>query len=175
MDPRERKELSSRMARLADGDRDAFTGVFTCLWPELRRFAGALLRDDAEGDDVAQRALLSMMARAHEYDPQRDALSWAIGIAAWECRTSRRRAGRRREEPLLEHTSTEQSPEDSAIDRDLERAVLEVVGTLSALDRAALGLAPGDREDVAATTARKRRQRALVRVREAWSRIHGGR
>lgn len=175
MDPRERKELSSWMARLADGDRDAFTGVFTCLWPELRRFAGAMLRDDAEADDVAQRALLSIMARAHEYDPRRDALSWAIGIAAWECRTSRRRAGRRHEEPLREHISTEPSPEGAAIERDLERAVLEVVGTLSALDRAALGLSPGNHENVAGPTARKRRQRALVRVREAWSRIHGGR
>jgi hypothetical protein len=61
------------------------------------------------------------------------------------------------------------------IDHDLERAVLEVVGTRSAVDRAALGFAPGEPERVAAPTARKRRQRALVRVREAWSRIHGGR
>jgi RNA polymerase sigma-70 factor (ECF subfamily) len=117
MSPRERKELSSTMARLADGDRSAFTEVFACLWPELRRFAGALLRDDAEADDVAQRALLSIMARAHEYDPRRDALGWAIGIAAWECRTSRRRLGRRQEQPLIEPTAAEPSPEELAIAR----------------------------------------------------------
>lgn len=161
------------MARLADGDRSAFTEVFARLWPELRRFAGACLRDDAEADDVAQRSLISIMARAHEYDPQRDALGWAIGIAGWECRTSRRRLGRRQEQPLIEPTAAEPSPEDLAIARDLERAVLEVVGSLPAADCAALGLAAG--EAVAPPTARKRRQRALVRVREAWSRIHGGR
>jgi RNA polymerase sigma-70 factor (ECF subfamily) len=95
MDPRERRELSRQLACLADGERSVFTSVFARLWPELRRFAGALLRDEAEADDVAQRALLSIMSRAHEFDPERDALSWAIGIAAWECRTSRRRTGRR--------------------------------------------------------------------------------
>jgi RNA polymerase sigma factor (sigma-70 family) len=173
MSPRDREALSSTMARLADGDRSAFTEVFARLWPELRRFAGAALRDDAEADDVAQRALLSIMARAHEYDPQRDALGWAIGIAAWECRTARRRAGRRGEATAVEHASTDPSPEELAITRDLEQAVLEVVGTLSALDRAALGFCSGGA--VAPSTARKRRQRALVRVREAWSRIHGGR
>lgn len=173
MGPRERSELSSTMARLADGDRGAFTEVFARLWPELRCFAGAFLRDDAEADDVAQRALLAIMARAHEYDPQRDALAWAIGIAAWECRTSRRRVSRRQQQGLVELPSLEPSPEEVAITRDLERAVLEVVGTLSVVDRVALGLAPGD--TVALPTARKRRQRALVRVREAWSRIHGGR
>lgn len=173
MTPAERKTLSSSMARLADGDRTAFTEVFARLWPELRRFAGSWLRDDVEADDVAQRALLSIMGRAHEYEPDRDALSWAIGIAAWECRTSRRRHGRRREEPLLEHASAEPSPEQATIDGELERAVLEVVGTLSPLDRAALGFGPA--EAVSPPTARKRRQRALMRLRGAWSRIHGGR
>ncbi|MCX4248107.1 RNA polymerase sigma factor [Paraliomyxa miuraensis] len=161
------------MARLADGDRSAFTEVFTRLWPELRRFAGRWLHDDGEADDVAQRALLSIMARAHEYEPHRDALAWAIGIAAWECRSSRRRLDRRREQPLLEHSSVEPSPEDAVIGLDLERAVLEVVGTLSPLDRVALGFGSG--EAVSPPTARKRRQRALMRLREAWSRFHGGR
>lgn len=173
MSPRERRALSGTMARLADGDRSAFTEVFARLWPELRRFAGAFLRDDGEADDVAQRALLTIMSRAHDYDPQRDALAWAIGIVAWECRTLRRRQSRRQQQDLVELASAEPSPEEVTITRDLERAVLEVVGTLSAVDRAALGFEPGDA--VALPTTRKRRQRALVRVREAWSRIYGGR
>lgn len=169
MTPREREELSALMARLADGDRDAFTGVFARLWPELRRFAGSFLRADAEADDVAQRALLAIMTRAHEYDPGRDALSWAIGITAWECRTVRRRA--QRQQASLELATSHPSPEDETIARDLERAVIEVLGSLSPLDQAALIPNAGG---AVLPTVRKRRQRALVRLRAAWSRIHGG-
>jgi DNA-directed RNA polymerase specialized sigma24 family protein len=168
----ERQELSASMARLADGDRHAFTGVFARLWPELRRFAVAFLHDEVEAEDAAQRALLAIMMRAHEYDPQRDALSWAIGITAWECRTSRRRIERRRTDGERELVLDRSSPEAEAVARDLERAVLEVVGTLSAVDRAALGLETSD-PDPMSSTIRKRRQRALMRLRAAWSRIHG--
>jgi RNA polymerase sigma-70 factor (ECF subfamily) len=174
MDPRERKELSAMMARLAEGDRDAFTPVFAALWPELRRLAGALLRDGADADDAAQRALVSVMSRAHEYDRSRDALPWAVGIALWECRTILRRRERSRTGPLVDDAiASSESPEEIAIARDLERACLEVVGALSPTDRAALGL--GDGDGASPQTVRKRRQRALVRLREAWSRIHGGR
>lgn len=167
MTPREREELSALMARLADGDRDAFTGVFARLWPELRRFAGSFLRDDTEADDAAQRALLAIMTRAHEYDPQRDALSWAIGITVWECRTARRRI--QRQQAPVEFRMDQPSPEEETIARDLERAVIEALGTLSPLDRAALIPSEGALHP----TVRKRRQRALVRLRAAWSRFHG--
>lgn len=160
------------MARLADGDREAFAFVFGRLWPELRRFAQRALPDPADADDVAQRALVSIMGRASDYDPARDALSWAIGITAWECRTLRRRQQRRREASVpVDLLAGTPSPEDVVIERDLHAAITELLGDLDDRDRAALGLGSED-PGVAAATLRKRRQRAMGRLRAAWSRLH---
>jgi RNA polymerase sigma-70 factor (ECF subfamily) len=160
------------MARLADGDRDAFAFVFGRLWPALRRFSNGALGDAAEADDVAQRALLSIMTRASEYDAGRDALAWAIGIAAWECRTARRRRERRRESAVPpDLIAAAPSPEDIAIEQDLRRAVEDALGELDERDRVALGWTTAT-DATPASTLRKRRQRALVRLRAAWSRLH---
>ena len=56
MEPAERQRLNELVARLADGDREAFHPVFLSLAPLLRRFARRrLAAEDAE--DVAQEAL----------------------------------------------------------------------------------------------------------------------
>jgi RNA polymerase sigma-70 factor (ECF subfamily) len=165
------------MARLADGDREAFAPLFDALWPVVQGFAGRVLGSDADADDVAQRAFVSVFSRASEYDPARDAVAWALGIASWECRTARRRAQRRREtdEPA-EIVATTPSPEEAVITADILRAFDAVAGTLTAEDRAALGIDDdATTNDVAPATLRKRRQRALVRLRHAWSRLHGSR
>ena len=176
MDACERRALSTLLARLADGDRDAFAPLFDRLWPIVRAFAGRVLGHDADADDVAQRALVSVFARAGEYDSTRDGVAWALGITAWECRTSRRTRERRREsaEPI-EIASTSPSPEDAMITADILSAFDVVAGTLAPEDRAALGIDDGDGTSVAPATLRKRRQRALVRLRHAWSRLHGSR
>src|SRR5439155_540588 len=85
----ERAELRRLMQRLADGDRGAFSPAFALLWPRLRAFAVRYV-GAADGEDAAQAALLRVFSRAGEYDADRDALAWALGIAAWECRTLRR-------------------------------------------------------------------------------------
>ncbi|HET6582673.1 MAG TPA: sigma-70 family RNA polymerase sigma factor [Nannocystaceae bacterium] len=175
MDASERRVISTMMARLADGDRDAFAPLFDRLWPLVRAFAGRVLGHDADADDVAQRALVSVFARASEYDPARDGVAWALGIAGWECRTVRRRAQRRRETgDAVELASAMPSPEDVVITADILGAFDAVAGTLTPDDRAALGLGD-DEPDIAPATLRKRRQRALVRLRHAWSRLHGSR
>src|SRR5260370_788744 len=85
------------MWRLAEGDRTAFRPVFALVWPQVRAFAARLV-GPADGEDAAQAALLKIFSRASEYDRARDALPWVLGIAAWECRTLRRRWERRREQ-----------------------------------------------------------------------------
>lgn len=175
MDAHERRAISIMMARLADGDRDAFAPLFDRLWPIVRAFAGRVLGHDADADDVAQRALVSVFARAGEYDAARDGLAWALGITAWECRTNRRARERRRESgEAVELESPSPSPEDALIGADILRAFDEVAGSLAPDDRAALGIDEAN-EEVAPATLRKRRQRALVRLRHAWSRLHGSR
>src|SRR5689334_6702592 len=87
-------ELQRLVARVAEGDRDAFHPLFEALWPVVRRFAERSL-GGADAEDAAQNALVKIFARASELDPARPALPWVIAIAASECRTLRRRAGRR--------------------------------------------------------------------------------
>ena len=76
----ERAELRRLMARLADGDRAAFGPAFALLWPRLRAFAARYVAV-ADAEDAAQAALLRVFSRASEYDPERDALAWALTVA----------------------------------------------------------------------------------------------
>jgi DNA-directed RNA polymerase specialized sigma24 family protein len=174
VNPAERASLHRAMTRLASGDRAAFHPVFDVLWPVLQRFAARQL-PASEAEDVAQQALLKVFERSCELDPELDGLSWALGIAAFEIRTARKRSVRRREEPaepLLGHADARPGPEELAIDADLKSAVAELLGTMRAADLEALMLlAHGERPPGA--TFRKRLQRSLDRFRMAWRTKHG--
>jgi RNA polymerase sigma-70 factor (ECF subfamily) len=161
------------MVRLADGERDAFEPVFALLWPVVRAFAARALPVPAEADDAAQSALLKVFARAAAFDTSREVLPWALGIAAYECRTLRKARMRRREELGEAPEQVDPvTPEDAVIDRDLQAAAAEVLGGLSALDaETLLAAARGERDPSA--TFRKRLERALARFRKEWRTRHG--
>jgi DNA-directed RNA polymerase specialized sigma24 family protein len=89
--------LDALMARLAEGDRSAFSPVFERLWPPALRLCANMLKNDADAADAAQHAMEKILVRASDYDPSRPALPWALAIASWECRTILRRRFRRRE------------------------------------------------------------------------------
>lgn len=177
MDSAERRRLQDDLTRLADGDRGAFHPVFVSLWPLLRRFAARHL-PAVEAEDVAQEALVRVFLRGAEFDPGRDALSWVLGIAAYEIKTARRRQQRRGEQPMSDvavPSEPRANPEQAAVSSELA----------AAMDAALLGLRPGDAgtlvayaegtrpEGVAPATFRKRVQRGLARLREAWRGQHG--
>ena len=173
MEDRERAELRRLMGRLADGDRTAFAAAFALLWPRLRAFAGRYV-GGPDGEDAAQAALLRVFSRAGEYDKERDALAWALGIAAWECRTLRRKRERRREQsgPSVQFADATATPEEAAVENDLRAAVDAVAGALRPLDLETLrAAARGERSGGA--TFRKRLERALARFRHAWRAKHG--
>src|SRR6185503_749365 len=124
------------MARLADGDREAFHPVFVRLWPLLRAFVGRH-PPVADAEDAAQEALVKVFARAAEFDPARDALSWAFAIAAYEVKTARRKRQRRREEPgdpadlLAAAPAGGPSPEHEAMARERDH---ELAAALAGLE-----------------------------------------
>jgi DNA-directed RNA polymerase specialized sigma24 family protein len=89
MDAGERAALQRELTALARGERAAFDPLFLRLWPLLRGFAGRCL-PAPEAEDAAQDALLRVFSRASEFDPGRDALSWILGVAAWQIRTDAR-------------------------------------------------------------------------------------
>ena len=174
----ERERLRRAMARLADGDRSAFELVYATVCPVLRRFAARAMPNAADAEDVAQNALMKVFSRASEFDPNRDALSWILAIVANECRTARRKSHRRKEdlqgidslEPLS--FADEATPEDRLIMHDLHAAAQDALGTLCADDVDTLRQVLAEARPEGATF-RKRVERAMRRLREAWRATHG--
>jgi RNA polymerase sigma factor (sigma-70 family) len=178
VDQASRGRLQQDLTRLADGDREAFHPVFAALFPLLRRFALRHL-PYADAEDAAQEALVKVFLRASEFDPARDALSWALGITAYEIRTARRRRGRRKEADsdaaeLAVRRDPAASPEDRTIASDLDSALDAAIASLSAADADTLrAYTLGERPlGMAPATFRKRLERGLARLREQWRTTH---
>jgi RNA polymerase sigma factor (sigma-70 family) len=175
MDSGGRAALQAELAALARGDRTAFDPLFRRIWPVVRGFAARTLRA-GEADDAAQEAMICIFSRASEFDPRRDALAWILGVAAWQIRTHRTRARRRREDDLEsapERIESAASPEQEAMARDLGAALDAALSELSPSDAATLiAYARGERPDLPGATFRKRVERALARLRSHWRYDH---
>lgn len=168
--------IHEAIARLADGDRSALPLLVTEIWPILRDFARRAVEQEQDAEDVAQEVLMRICFRIADFDRTRDGLSWAFGIASYEILSYRRRKVRRREKlgapELARLPDPDRSQEEGVMLRDLEGALVRVLGQLSDADRANLGLVDAP-QDVAAAALRKRRQRALDRLRTAWRKLYG--
>lgn len=177
MDPERRKAIQDAIVRLADGDRSAMPMLVTHLWPVLLTFAERGLGDPQTAEDVAQEVLFRISSRISEFDRARDAVSWAFGIATFEILTQRKRTRRRRETftdtGLAEAAETTASTEETAIQAEVQLALVEALGQLSPDDLGQLDLDSGQRLGAATPAMRKRRQRALERLRIIWRRIYG--
>lgn len=170
----ERSQLDELMGRLADGDRDAFSPLFRALWTPALRVCSRILERKADAADAAQAAMMKILERASEYDKTRPALPWALGIAAWECRTllsNQRRQKMSVEEPRL---SDDGAAADEVEQRLLVEAAMHAMGTLSKVDQETLVSTYWDTAAAAnGATFRKRRERALTRLRDSFRRIYG--
>lgn len=167
-------DLDLLMFRLAEGERAAFTPVFRLLWPPVLRLCRRLLENESDAADAAQQALEKVLTRCSEYDRARPALPWALGIATWECRSLLRKRGRRRERPEEEAPPVAAEAEEDLSQRELMQAAVDALSELSPEDREALVATFWDEAaSVTGATLRKRRQRALSRLREAFRRLYG--
>jgi RNA polymerase sigma-70 factor, ECF subfamily len=169
------QNLDQLIVRLAEGDRSAFTPAFEVLWPRVRALCFSLLKHSHDADDAAQQAMEKILTRALDYDRTRPALPWALAIAAWECRTISRRAQRRREVGTDELDSVPDGAmaEEEFIRRELAVAAMDVLQGLSEADRATLVHAFWEEaRDAASPALRKRRQRAIDRLRAAFRRLY---
>lgn len=120
--------------------------------------------------------MTKIFLQASDFDANFDVRGWALSIAAYECRTARKRWHRLREQPLETVVGTERgpSPEDAAIARDLEMAARELLDELRPSDAETLrGAMSGQRPAIEGATFRKRMQRALERLRALWRTRHG--
>lgn len=171
MDENGRASLRVALARLAGGDRSAQGPVFDAVWPVLRAFSRRMLGEAAEAEDCAQRAVIRLFEQASGYDVERDALAWALEIALWECRTVLKGRARSHTRGLsdeaLKVADAGPNPAALAERHELEQALAMALEALPATDRQALV------DGLTGPTWRKRRERALTRLKLLWRSQHG--
>jgi len=175
VDAKVREAIDAALVRLADGDRSAFDPAFNGLWPVVLALSTRLLGSKDEAEDAAQEAMYKVFARIDELDVDRSGVSWALGIAAWECRARRTSRLRRREDHAdggRELASEALSPEEDFMARELVVLAEKVLGALSTADQEALRATFEERPVAKGATFRKRRERALFRLRNAWRKLY---
>jgi RNA polymerase sigma-70 factor (ECF subfamily) len=170
----DREQLDRWMTAAADGDRTAVDPLFQALWPIVARYAQRFVGDAALAEDVAQDALVKLFGQLDRYDRSRDALTWTLAIATWQCRTARRKVHRRGEVADVPEGAV-----DGALIAEERQLVREALTTLDSLaprdiEVIAAALDDGDlRDRIAPATFRKRLERALARLRIMWRSRHG--
>lgn len=176
MDPVRRAAIHDAMVRLSDGDREPFAVLVDELWPVILSFVERGVGRGADAEDVAQEVFLKICARTADLDRKRDGLSCAFGIASYEIMTNRRRRQRRREvydESLVAALPDGTSSHDELLLAGEETlALAHLLEELSTEDRTSVGL-DGAPPTMADPTRRKRKQRALDRLRRMWRQVHG--
>ncbi|MFZ5896373.1 MAG: RNA polymerase sigma factor [Myxococcota bacterium] len=177
MDAERRKAIHEAMVRLSDGDRTAFDILLDELWPVIHSFAERGIGKGPDAEDIAQEVFFKICSRIADFDRNRDAVSWAFGIASYEIMTLRRRKLRRRElhdeSSLLAEVDSSASQEEVLISQEMALAFQHVVGTLSEDERRAFALTLATRDGPVNATLRKRKQRTLERLRRLWSKVYG--
>jgi RNA polymerase sigma-70 factor (ECF subfamily) len=177
MEPSRRKAIHDAMVRLSDGDRSAMELLVSELWPVVLAFAERGMQQRQDAEDVAQEVFLRICSRISDFDRSRDGLSWAFGIANYEIMTIRKRRKRRRElaedRELTALADARPSQEEAVIQSELSEAMALALGHLSDADRANLALEVPRLANVPTATVRKRRQRALDRLRAVWRKLYG--
>lgn len=92
--------------RLADGDPDAPREMVEAHYPELFRYARAMLRDPTTAEDVVHETFVSALEALGKYRPERvrglAVRAWLYRISLNHVRDHFRRSNRRREVPLPE-------------------------------------------------------------------------
>ena len=163
-------ELDRTMARLADGDREAFDALFRALHPRALRFARARLGPDL-AQDAAQAALVKVFARAGEFTAGAAVLPWFYAVVANEMRAVARTHARRESVPSESAespwTAPSEDPERLLLERELHEALERAVSILDEASAEAIGalLGRAGRPAVSEVALRKRISRAYARLR----------
>lgn len=166
--------LEEAMSALADGERGAFDPVYEALRPKVEAFCRAYLeKEDAR--DATQEVLVRIFAQASNFRRGASVEAWALTIARWECCTWRRRRKRAKEVPWDDVAPMRGGAlEEEMETRLVTEAVLRAVSCLGPADQEVILKSVLDSEPLG-PTMRKRKQRALDRLRAIWRRFYGDR
>ncbi len=132
---------SELVARLVDGDEEAFGRLVAQHAPAARRLARLVLRDPNDADDAVQDGLLAAWRSIARFDPRRPFRPWLMRIVLNAARDLRRRRTVRETQPLGGHEATREAAPDRQAGRALLRARLtEALATLPERARVAVTL-----------------------------------
>ena len=140
---------SSLIARICKGESSLFA---TLVKPYERRVyvtALALLRNDADAQDVAQEAILKAFANLRQFRGESKFSTWLIQITVNEVRMRQRKQHAQLFEPLVESNDEEKgtyTPRDFADWREIPSEALERSEIRTLLAKALAGLAQKYRE-----------------------------
>src|SRR5215471_3621068 len=119
------ESMASLRARV-EGDR-AFERLYRKHVSEVYRYALALVRSEADAEDVTQTTFLNAFRAYQQGERPRKAKSWLLAIAHNVCRQRFRHQARRPQEVLLDEELAEAAvPEDGPSAEDLVRALQQL-------------------------------------------------
>ena len=164
------------MRRCQVGDPVAFEELVRRWQGPVGRMVGHLLPPGADVDDLCQEVFVRVLRAREHYQPSHAFSTWMYRIALNVARDSRRRAGRRPQEPLAARdvASVEPGPADTLERQETSTAVAAAVAALPERLREVLALKHFGKlsfsEVAIATglplgTVKSRMQAALVQLR----------
>lgn len=141
-----RSPLTLMMARVADGDKAAFTVLARALQAQGLRLADRTLNDRAGAEDVVQIALTRLWTMAARFDPERGSIEgWFRRIVVNLCLDQRR--SMRLVSPLSDAdnvASGAPDPYEAAAANDRRTRLAAAMAALAPRQRAALAMFHGD-------------------------------
>lgn len=141
------------VARAREGDSDAFGTLVDRHRTAAYRAALVVLRSHADAEDAVQEAFVAAYRHLHRFRGDSAFCTWLLTIAWREAinrrrsltRIVRRLADRSRadeaEELMISMPSTDRTPEQLAVDRQLRRSIQRAIETLTPVLRDTLLLA----------------------------------
>ncbi len=175
MTPRDREAANEALRQLQVGDRAAAKVAFDLLWPVMLSFSQTALKDAGKAQDVAQEALMKLFEQVQDFRPGADAFAWALEITTWQCKSELRRTWRAGQRDQPEASASAPAQPDSMYEREELRAALtQTVARLSEPDRELVDAILQETYPAQADAAqRKRKERALGRLRALWRSLYG--
>lgn len=171
----QRPQLDVWLAEVASGNERAVAPLYSALLPIVLRHCERALGKGPDAEDAAQSALIKLFEQAPDYDQKTPAVAWALAIAYWQCRTIRSRARRQKDKTELNHDMDyghSLDPETLLAQSEVANITQNIVSQLAEEDRILLGLdssAIGQALiNESPATQRKRKQRLLARLHEAF-------
>ncbi|ATW53013.1 ECF RNA polymerase sigma factor SigK [Streptomyces peucetius] len=171
--------VDALLTRAAEGDQQAFAGVYDALAPPVMGLACRVLRDEAQAEEVTQDVMVEVWRTADRFRPERGAArSWVLTLAHRRAvdRVRSVAAGRARElrSGVLEHEPPFDVVAEAVEGREEQRVVFRCLGKLEDAQRVPLmlafyqGLTYAEVADALATpagTIKSRMRQGLQRLR----------